>query len=671
MPPEIENLEPAQTVELNATEGQQVDLANLLLTRVSATLKDMCDVDSEAEPHKHEMVTLRWKKSSYQLSFQASKDKKYNINLTGSNLDKTYVVTIARISRISENDRDGIRITLRFVEKVEKVEKDAFHAGFTIFENIDFENIDDEGVSQLGNICEISVYGTTDVSFLAKAWFPSEGQQSDMITLEDCVKAFWPRFESDQNIWQVSVPELTEGGTSEHEGEKWVWFFASLAARSIILKNAYIDNLLKFPYYKDFIPKRPIDLKTNEVQRLLEEKNVYIPWHIIETACSSLNAKKHVIFTGPPGCGKTTLAKMLAEAADINHPIIATASPNWSSDELIGRYLPDTEGKGIKFSEGFFLKAIHEDKWLIIDELNRADIDSCFGELFTVLSGQPVMLPFETYDKSNGESDIRKTKPIAVYPEGTGEKHSKSNDTVAYSILSKFRMIGTMNDADASRLNQLSYAFQRRFNIIRIEAPSTDKVKTLIEKRLLTKIADLGEAGRSIYSNFNKEGNKEVNIKAIETLNKLFANQNDNDLIKQRVVGVAQILDVIDFIIEGLSTQGAGSLTGNGFYITIPVKGNIVQSYIALALTMSVFPQLMALTGYDQNEELEKALTCILNAFGESFFYRIEGEGVVKTENKLIQSFLKEELRRLFRHVQLQPNITTLIQIKPTETVQS
>lgn len=67
----------------------------------------------------------------------------------------------------------------------------------------------------------------------------------------------------------------------------------------------------------------------------------------------------------------------------------------------------------------------------------------------------------------------------------------------------------------------------------------------------------------------------------------------------------------------------------------------------------------------------KKSISNPVLQIAESFFYRIEGEGVVKTENKLIQSFLKEELRRLFRHVQLQPNITTLIQIKPTETVQS
>jgi len=37
---------------------------------------------------------------------------------------------------------------------------------------------------------------------------------------------------------------------------------------------------------------------------------------------------------------------------------------------------------------------------LVIDELNRADIDKAFGQLFTVLSGQSVQLP---YTKDNNE----------------------------------------------------------------------------------------------------------------------------------------------------------------------------------------------------------------------------------------------------------------------------
>lgn len=86
---------------------------------------------------------------------------------------------------------------------------------------------------------------------------------------------------------------------------------------------------------------------------------------------------------------------------------MVTAASNWSTYETIGGYRPDREGN-LYFDDGIFLECVKnketnqpENKWLIIDEINRADIDKAFGSLFSVLTGDEVTLPFES---ESGES---------------------------------------------------------------------------------------------------------------------------------------------------------------------------------------------------------------------------------------------------------------------------
>ena len=62
----------------------------------------------------------------------------------------------------------------------------------------------------------------------------------------------------------------------------------------------------------------------------------------------------------------------------------------------------------MRFQEGKFLEAVRENKWLVIDEINRPDIDKAFGQLFSVLSGQRVEMPF--WDADGKSLPIRPTQ---------------------------------------------------------------------------------------------------------------------------------------------------------------------------------------------------------------------------------------------------------------------
>ena len=189
--------------------------------------------------------------------------------------------------------------------------------------------------------------------------------------------------------------------------------------------------------------------------------------------CASLNAGKNIILDGTPGTGKTELAIKFATAASdynfINGHILTTATSDWSTFDTIGGLMPNEKGE-LFFYPGKFLDAIAENKWLIIDEINRADIDKAFGQLFTVLSKQDVELPYKENDK-----------PIKI--KLWDENYSKHDEEKAtYYIGNNWRIIGTMNVDDKDSLFDLSYAFMRRFMFIEVDLPDEEAYKELIRK---------------------------------------------------------------------------------------------------------------------------------------------------------------------------------------------
>ena len=192
---------------------------------------------------------------------------------------------------------------------------------------------------------------------------------------------------------------------------------------------------------------------------------------VIEQIYDALDSGKHVILTGPPGSGKTAIAKSISsQLVGPDGYRVTTATDDWTTFDTIGGYRPQQNNQ-LEFVPGVFLQCFLDqgsleakNEWLVIDELNRADIDQAFGSLYTALTGENITLPFDHHGEQVeliGDplvvDDLRVTKTTFVIPDD-------------------WRVIATMNTRDKSSLYRMSFAFTRRFSFIPIPVPDKGEI---------------------------------------------------------------------------------------------------------------------------------------------------------------------------------------------------
>lgn len=217
---------------------------------------------------------------------------------------------------------------------------------------------------------------------------------------------------------------------------------------------------------------------------------VFISEDSYNTLKALLNRKQNIILQGPPGVGKTFIAKRLAYSIigekDKSKIEMIQFHQSYSYEDFIMGYRPS--GSGFKLKEGPFYKFckkaeknLENDYYFIIDEINRGNLSKIFGELMMLL-----------------ENDKR------------GQELKLTYSDKPFSVPKNIYIIGMMNTADRS-LAIIDYALRRRFSFFDIEpAFESEGFKNLLIERGME--GDLIETIKTKISRINLDIKNDINL---------------------------------------------------------------------------------------------------------------------------------------------------------------
>ena len=280
-------------------------------------------------------------------------------------------------------------------------------------------------------------------------------------------------FLSVKTCWSIKhlgmTPKYEEGSVAD-EYEKYRQVFNSIKEECNLrdLKETELFLFFISDYEKITGKKHPFPLEVVEPRHTaLTEIEKIIFTHLI--------AGRNIVFYGPPGTGKTREAVKIAnefcrsviddEGNEAPNFTFETANAEWTAYDVVGG--PTISGaRMLKFKPGFLTLAARKCKeslenqgfphWLIIDEINRANLDLAFGKVFSLLDveyrDQPLIDESELAELENRDQ-YRNLK-----------------------IPGDFRILATMNTYDRAILFSLGYAFRRRFAFVEIASPFKEKV---------------------------------------------------------------------------------------------------------------------------------------------------------------------------------------------------
>lgn len=259
------------------------------------------------------------------------------------------------------------------------------------------------------------------------------------------------------------------------EPHEWYFYTAQTTVWRLRKDDEYAQKLIRFAFYGEpqdyqwFISRwwdkpegeavpaagEAVEVAAPYAPADLVDEGVFLTEEEINRALNRLRVKKNLILQGPPGVGKTFVAKRLAyafiKARDDARVDVTQFHPSFSYEDFIRGYRPAGEAGAFSLVDGPFLRLCNKaasdpdrDYVLIIDEINRGNLSQIFGELFMLLEA-------DKRGKRNGVTPL----------------YRRLEDEL-FHVPENVHVIGTMNVADRS-LALVDFALRRRFAFLDLE----------------------------------------------------------------------------------------------------------------------------------------------------------------------------------------------------------